>query len=125
MHPQRYVFLIFSAGTFLLSNPLDELMVVDWPQDNTKRDGDNALPFRLVEDDPASEEAFARAQNWIEYCKSNHPNCLPNEDVPRPTRVLEVHSADLVSLFISNGRRSKYTALSHCWGNSSRINDQM
>jgi hypothetical protein len=103
-------------------------MFLDWPPNDNNYDRDTALPIRLVEDDPASEVAFARAQSWIEYCKANHPHCLPNEDVPLPTRVLDIHSptgAEVVSLFISNGQRSNYTALSHCWGNSSRTNDQM
>jgi len=103
-------------------------MSVDWPQDDNNREGHNSLSFRLVEDDPASKEAFTRAKCWIDYCKANHPACLPNEDVPLPTRILDTGTsttAEFVSLFISNGKRSKYTALSHSWGNSSRINDQM
>lgn len=100
---------------------------LDWPK-NDARDGDEALPARLVEDDPASEISFSRAQRWIDHCKFNHPNCLPNEDVPLPTRVLDAGtspSTEVVSLFISDGQHSKYTALSHCWGDSSRANDQM
>lgn len=61
-----------------------ELMFLDWPPNDNNYDRDTALPIRLVEDDPASEVAFARAQSWIEYCKANHPHCLPNEDVHCP-----------------------------------------
>ncbi|KAE9370261.1 HET-domain-containing protein, partial [Stipitochalara longipes BDJ] len=95
-------------------------MFLDWPQNDHRSKGDNALASRLAEEDPASEEAFSRAQHWIEYCKANHLNCLRNEDVPLPTRVLDVHATtnpDTIRLFVSNGQRYKYVALSHCWGN--------
>jgi hypothetical protein len=68
-----------------------ELTFLDCPADEPNpEDPGKTLSVRLVEDDPVSAEAVSRAQSWIDYCRANHLHCLPNEDVPLPTRVLDV-----------------------------------
>ncbi|KAH8803456.1 heterokaryon incompatibility protein-domain-containing protein [Xylogone sp. PMI_703] len=105
-----------------------ELIVLDFPEGEAVNDPSKALTTRLVKDDPASDEAFSRAQSWIDFCRVNHSRCKPNERVPLPTRVIDVQSYNTtgqVRLFVSNGDFSKYTALSHCWGGSSHINGEV
>ena len=85
-----------------------------------------------VSPDPFSPAAIACYRRWMAVCDSTHTQChLENgQALPvLPTRVLdvgEVGSGDgnndptlvdtPVKLLVTAGRRSRYLALSHCWG---------
>ena len=65
------------------------------------------------------------AKNWLMGCLQNHPKCTQKSgELPTlPTRVLDVGPIDQEAplksqLLMSNGRRSNYLTLSHCWGGS-------
>ena len=63
-------------------------------------------------------------RRWARECHETHDKCRhsgagsPSSTDPElPTRVLDVSSpSGHPFLFVSNGARGKYTALSHCWG---------
>ncbi|KAH8774785.1 heterokaryon incompatibility protein-domain-containing protein [Diaporthe sp. PMI_573] len=59
----------------------------------------------------------------MQQCTSRHSKCrAPDLNPELPTRVIDVLASDRgVALFESNGQRGRYTALSHCWGTSSRL----
>ena len=76
---------------------------------------------------PGSEETLATIVDWANDCQANHLECklgISGEVITQPclpTRVLNValqesSRVDSVKLFISNGCRAEYVALSHCWG---------
>ena len=54
---------------------------------------------------------------WVQTCWKNH-DCGPATDTRLPTRILEIGKKGEPSfrLSISNGRKGRYVALSHCWG---------
>ncbi|PVH92004.1 HET-domain-containing protein [Periconia macrospinosa] len=93
---------------------------------DTPEDRDKALKekivTRFVEDDPGSDSAFALAESWISDCMANHDHCLNNQDVELPSRVLDISeykTSGRASLFLADGLKSRYVALSHCWGGHS------
>ena len=52
-------------------------------------------------------------------CQLNHrERCRQPDSVPLPTRVIEIGS-ESIKLIDTEGRFSKYSALSHCWGSRS------
>ncbi|KAJ4327851.1 hypothetical protein N0V84_001661 [Fusarium piperis] len=62
---------------------------------------------------------IAIAKNWISKCRNDHgTSCGAHRgDLPLPTRVIDVGSGNgKVKLFISQGAKGDYIALSHCWG---------
>ncbi|KAJ3526819.1 hypothetical protein NM208_g11007 [Fusarium decemcellulare] len=64
---------------------------------------------------------MAIARNWISKCRNEHGSACGahKDDSPLPTRVIDVGSAegtDKPRLFISEGAKGDYIALSHCWG---------
>lgn len=61
---------------------------------------------------------FLSAQ--LESCGKTHKNCLPPLS-NLPTRVIHVGSGENVRLIESRGRKHRYIALSHCWGNGKGI----
>ena len=95
----------------------------DCPGDQLSDSSSNGkISFRFVEDNPASDEAFSRAKTWISHCLASHTHCPSNENVPLPTRVLDIRDwpeTGQVKLFETRGQTGKYIALSHCWGGSS------
>ncbi|KAI4941729.1 hypothetical protein J4E91_010603, partial [Alternaria rosae] len=67
---------------------------------------------------PHMSKACDLAQHWRKECNA-HENCPTKEDVPLPTRILELCGDSMqpsVKLIETQGRRGKYVALSHCWG---------
>ncbi|OCL10602.1 HET-domain-containing protein [Glonium stellatum] len=60
------------------------------------------------------------AKSWLEDCVERHSHCPPTlhlEDCPLPSRVLYVGSkSSNLRLYISDGAKGKYAALSYCWG---------
>jgi hypothetical protein len=63
--------------------------------------------------------SFNVAKEWLQRCLTTHDMCKREDPPTLPTRVLDVGSVDgsvEPYLFISNGKRADYVALSHCWG---------
>ncbi|KAF4981016.1 hypothetical protein FZEAL_3068, partial [Fusarium zealandicum] len=87
---------------------------------STPRDkSTNVGPFRIgrhdVESALDSTANFDIARGWLSECSETHVGCP--KDVPKlPTRVIDVRGSKDLHLFVSNGKRANYTALSHCWG---------
>ncbi|RTE84999.1 hypothetical protein BHE90_000389 [Fusarium euwallaceae] len=70
-----------------------------------------------------SKSNIAIAQSWILKCRNEHgSSCGAHKgDLPLPMRVIDVGSRDnsgneKPKLFISQGAKGDYIALSHCWG---------
>jgi hypothetical protein len=62
------------------------------------------------------------AQHWRNECDA-HEGCLTEDDVPMPSRVLELYGDDTqpsIKLIESKGQTGRYLALSHCWGSPER-----
>lgn len=87
------------------------------------------LPSRLglkrkVASRPDSEECFDLARAWLLDCATTHPHCRRPDNVPLPTRVIDVGSKDgsqEPALVIPGSACGKYATLSHCWGKSERL----
>lgn len=85
---------------------------------------------RALLHDAASPEAFGLIGDWFQTCLTGHAACRvlfsspgnsASEDVSPllPTRVLDVGppgGSQEPRLYVSNGTRASYVALSHCWG---------
>jgi hypothetical protein len=107
----------------------NSLIVLDCPGDQLSDNKENGTTSsRFVEDNPGSDEAFSRAKTWIGNCLAEHQFCKTNDNVPLPTRVLDIGTADetgQVKLMQTNGKPGKYVALSHCWGGISEKDKKM
>ncbi|KAL7937009.1 heterokaryon incompatibility domain-containing protein [Trichoderma chlorosporum] len=69
--------------------------------------------------DLGSSHHFGTARSWLHQCRSHHPACLINKVPELPTRVVDIGPPDaeyLPRVFVSNGAKADYIALSHCWG---------
>lgn len=112
---------IVSLNLFTVPEP-------DRSADEVDEDGD--ISGRPLLDDAGSEEALALLRTWLGVCVREHPQCRrtfaglealeddaddapPPPPPPLPTRVIDVGGA-VPRLFVSNGARAKYAALSHC-----------
>jgi hypothetical protein len=54
-------------------------------------------------------------------CISNHPKCRTQKALELPTRVIDVRGPDEPSnprIFVTEGAKGQWLALSHCWGKS-------
>lgn len=87
---------------------------------------------------PSRAEAFKLINRWIHGCLEMHPECREtisgfqlDESIPPelPARVIDVGlrndssdrtAADIVRIIETQGLRSRYIALSHCWGPPSK-----
>ncbi|KAH8655068.1 heterokaryon incompatibility protein-domain-containing protein [Tricladium varicosporioides] len=72
---------------------------------------------RLVRQDPCDPKCYEMVSSWVKTCWEGH-DCEPKTDTLLPTRVLEIGriGEPNLRLIISNGRKGRYVALSHCWG---------
>ena len=69
-----------------------------------------------------SDAALATIKGWIAGCIVSHDFCDSPENPTLPTRVVDVGLDDgVVRLVETNGARSKYLCLSHCWGKAQII----
>ncbi|KAL7915290.1 heterokaryon incompatibility domain-containing protein [Trichoderma velutinum] len=71
-----------------------------------------------VHPDLGSPHQFKIARRWLQECRS-HEACLMNNVPELPTRVVDIGLPDTKSLprvFVSQGAKADYIALSHCWG---------
>ncbi|CAK47986.1 HET-domain-containing protein [Aspergillus niger ATCC 13496] len=74
--------------------------------------------------DSAAPQCFALIESWIKRCESDHPECkgMRENSLVNPKRLLQISSTleescvHLVQVEKSDSPR--YTALSHCWGNT-------
>jgi len=108
---------------------LNSLVILDCPGDQLSDSKENGTTSsRFVEDNPRSDEAFSRAKTWIGNCLAEHQFCKTNDNVPLPTRVLDIGTADeaeQVKLMETVGQTGKYVALSHCWGGIGKKDEKM
>jgi hypothetical protein len=93
-------------------------------------EGDLPPNFRKgeIEDDPASEKAFAWILSCFNYCTKNHHKCPSNHDVSLPIRILDLKPSqgqNEVCLAETQGVKGKFTALSHRWGKVRNQNPSM
>ncbi|KAK0707035.1 heterokaryon incompatibility protein-domain-containing protein [Lasiosphaeria miniovina] len=62
----------------------------------------------------------AIARKWLQDCETLHPACSTGQIPELPTRVIDVgtdeDAPEDARLVLSEGRRERYVALSHCWG---------
>ncbi|KAL6835266.1 heterokaryon incompatibility domain-containing protein [Trichoderma camerunense] len=73
---------------------------------------------RKIHPDLGSPHQFKIARRWLQECRT-HEACLMNKVPELPTRVVDIGLPDTKSLprvFISQGAKADYIALSHCWG---------
>ncbi|KAK4188745.1 heterokaryon incompatibility protein-domain-containing protein [Podospora australis] len=57
--------------------------------------------------------------DWLADCRKNHPGCFFREEVPLPSRILDVGGADAERIHIQTSEEASpgtYAALSYCWG---------
>jgi hypothetical protein len=86
----------------------------------------NSEPFLNISH-TGCEPSFALAKYWMTTCKDEHQLCnsaeRPNVETQLPTRVIVVSGEEdpTVRLWVTEGRKGRYTTLSHCWGKSSII----
>jgi hypothetical protein len=72
-------------------------------------------------EDPSTGHAIVLGQikDWLHDCNSDHRNPCVLENVPLPTRLLDISSLSSGGdpmLCITKGARGRYMCLSHCWG---------
>ncbi|KAJ8130784.1 hypothetical protein O1611_g2840 [Lasiodiplodia mahajangana] len=71
------------------------------------------LKFHPVEH-TNSEDGLEHLKEWMRVCSENHA-CCPSEDTILPTRLLQV-TEDQIRVVNTEGKRGRYTTLSHKWG---------
>ncbi|TLS20828.1 uncharacterized protein PpBr36_10680 [Pyricularia pennisetigena] len=72
-----------------------------------------------VDTDLGSRANYSLARQWLSDCRLLHESCLSEQLHELPTRVIDVGcslDSPTVSLFVSQGLKADYVALSHCWG---------
>lgn len=77
-----------------------------------------------VELGTASPRAFKTARAWLENCQAHHSACSEGKDGSPmlPSRVIDVgNETTEPRLYVSNGERAPYLALSYCWGHSNNL----
>jgi len=65
--------------------------------------------------------SFPLARDWVNECIENHEDCHSDAFPLLPTRVIDIEpicSSREPRLIITDGKRSPYVTLSHCWGKS-------
>ncbi|KAF7940105.1 uncharacterized protein EAE98_000232 [Botrytis deweyae] len=95
------------------------ICILQTPKDQPKFIDDTRIGQFIIDEDLASDANFDIARGWMNTCIAEHSEskCPSVEDEVLPSRVIDVGSEDAnPSLFVANGLRGKYTALSHCWG---------
>ncbi|KAH8648071.1 heterokaryon incompatibility protein-domain-containing protein [Tricladium varicosporioides] len=74
---------------------------------------------------PASDECFTTAINWLRHCQQNHPLCAGElQQHKLPTRVIDVGPADgsqSSRLYLTNKVAGEWVTLSWCWGASQPV----
>jgi hypothetical protein len=86
----------------------------------------NVIPTRPIAQDSRSPHLLTVINSWVMNCIENHADCkssLPTSSRQTlhelPTRVIDVGLPDATQepyLFVTDARKGKWIALSHCWG---------
>ncbi|THV49914.1 hypothetical protein BGAL_0173g00100 [Botrytis galanthina] len=103
---------VVDGTTFMFS-------ILQTPKDQPKFIDDTRIGQFIVDEDLASDTNFDIARGWMNTCIVEHSQtkCPSFEDKVLPSRVIDVGLEDTnPSLFVTNGLRGKWIALSHCWG---------
>ena len=80
---------------------------------------DNMANFREIYQDPMSDGGIERLKELLKHCMDFHPQCYPPYNACLPTRVIDVgDEGTKPRLYLSQGEKQDYAALSHCWGSS-------
>ncbi|OLN92774.1 hypothetical protein CCHL11_06733 [Colletotrichum chlorophyti] len=88
-------------------------------RENPARIGRLRIGRYEVDSNVGSTKNFALAREWLSSCRNSHVNCLSHTLRQLPTRVIDVgelQNDENVRLFLTNGMKADYIALSHCWG---------
>jgi hypothetical protein len=85
--------------------------------DPNKHDDDYILR-RDVDPNPLSESSLSVVRNWLQKCFNSHQDCAKDQAYT-PTRLIDVSGTDPFLVSLSGSNKTKYTALSHCWGGKS------
>ena len=74
--------------------------------------------FRRVNQNSGSNECFQLAREWLQECRSKHPECGEASPSSLPTRVLDVQGVDSTRVVLRHTAEisGEYVALSYCWG---------
>jgi hypothetical protein len=88
-------------------------------QEKLNKPLDNMGNFREIHEIPLSDGAIERMKQLLESCVKLHPQCCPPSDAHLPKRVIDIGDEGTnPRLYISEGEKQQYAALSHCWGPS-------
>ena len=74
---------------------------------------------KLPDEESLSNANLRLISGWLDNCAAEHANCWSEKLPCLPTRVIDVGSLDGYQkprLVVTDGRPSRYCALSHCWG---------
>ncbi|KAI0438015.1 heterokaryon incompatibility protein-domain-containing protein [Xylaria telfairii] len=66
-----------------------------------------------------SQEIYQMIQEWLGFCKSQHPACIKRKELRIPTRLLDVgfdHTNDVRVVLGNSIGDVEYATLSYCWG---------
>ena len=78
-------------------------------------------PVPVISKRSDAPECFSRVGRWISECDAGHKDCELPEEVPLPTRVVDVNPTPdgLQPVLVeTNGTFGRYAALSYSWGKS-------
>ncbi|TGO18631.1 hypothetical protein BTUL_0008g00120 [Botrytis tulipae] len=103
---------VFDGTTFMV-------YILQTPKDQPKFIDDTRIGQFIVDEDLASGTNFDIARGWMNTCIVEHSGskCPSFEEKFLPSRVINVGLEDTNPyLFVTNGLRGKWIALSHCWG---------
>ena len=78
--------------------------------------GHGANPPKVLE----LESAARLSRKWVEQCNTGH-QCCQRDDLPLPTRVLEIGQGVIKLIITKPSSSGRYVALSYCWGRSGNI----
>jgi Heterokaryon incompatibility protein (HET) len=80
---------------------------------------DNMGNFREVHEYPLLEGGIERMRELLSDCVDFHPQCRPPSETCLPQRVIDIGpTGNDARLYISQGEKQAYAALSHCWGSA-------
>ncbi|KAK1829119.1 hypothetical protein QBC39DRAFT_357684 [Podospora conica] len=79
-------------------------------------------PAPVVSKHSNDPECFSRVKKWISECDAGHTHCKVPDQVPLPTRVVDINPTPdglLQPVLVeTKGAAGRYAALSYSWGKS-------
>ncbi|RYC65873.1 hypothetical protein CHU98_g271 [Xylaria longipes] len=89
-----------------------------WREGHSGQRGEDCRAFQALKHDPGKRTDSARSvehlKDWIRICAENH-TCCSSDDPVLPTRIVGI-AEDRIRVVDAQGRRGRYTTLSHRWG---------